>query len=134
MHSISDISFKSIDIDSIESVEDNPEAVTFDILLSSTPSSHWLEEFEYLYARAQFILKPPIHIHGDRMQITYLTRYRDDLQSFIVFLGEILVQATREARRTIEILQTDEKQRVQAEFRDTLSSLKLPTATAAVTS
>jgi hypothetical protein len=126
MHVIPEITFTSIDIDSVESVEDNPEAVTFDILLSSTPPSHWLEEFVYLYGRAQFTLKPPIEIHGDRMHIMYLPRYSDDLQGFVLFLGEILVQATREARRTVEILQTDEKEKVKSGFRDTLSRLRLP--------
>jgi hypothetical protein len=126
MHTIPDIQFKAVDIDSVESVEDNPEAVTFDIILTHVPPSHWLEEFTYLYSRAQFGLKPPIEIHGDRMHIMYLPRYSDDLQSFVFFIGGILEQATNEARRTIEILQTDEKEKVKTDFRDTLASLTLP--------
>ena len=43
-HEITEIAFLSIDLDSIENVEDNPEAVTFDILLSRAPSADWLEE------------------------------------------------------------------------------------------
>jgi hypothetical protein len=126
MHSIPDIYFKTIEIESVESVEDNPEAVTFDISLTSTPPPHWLEEFVYLYGRAQFGLKPPIEIIGDKMHIMYLPRYSDDLQGFVYFLGDILVQSTKEARRTIEISQTDEKQRVKSEFQESLSKLKLP--------
>jgi hypothetical protein len=126
MHSVPEIFFKSIDLDSVESVEDNPEAVTFDIILNTTPSTHWLEEFTYLYSRSQFGLKPPIHIFGDRMRVMYLPRYGEELQSFVSFLGLILERATQEARRTVEILQTDEKERVKAGFKTALSSLELP--------
>jgi hypothetical protein len=128
MQSISEIYFKSIDIDSVESVEDNPEAVTFDILLNTIPSPHWLEEFEYLYSRSQFGLKPPIHVFGDRMRILYLPRYDEELQSFISFLSLILDRATQEARRTMEILQTDEKENVKVRFKTVLSNLELPKA------
>jgi hypothetical protein len=126
MHSIPDIYFKSIDVDSVENVEDNPEAVTFDIVLNTIPSSHWLEEFDYLYARSQFGLKPPIQVKGDRMQIHYLTRYGEELQNFISFLSLILVRATDEARRTIEIQQTDEKEQAKSAFKVVLSELELP--------
>ena len=126
MHSIPDIYFKEIDVNSVESVDDNPEAVTFDIVLNTTPSSHWLEEFEYLYGRSQFGLKPPIHITGDRMRILYLPRYGGELQSFVSFLSLILERATQEARRTIEIMQSDEKEQLKVEFQAVLNKLELP--------
>jgi len=126
MSAISEIYFKSIDLDSVESVDDNPEAVTFDIVLNIAPSAHWLEEFEYLYSRSQFGLKPPIHVAGDRMHILFLPRYGEELQSFVSFLSMILDRATQEARRTIEIQQTDEKEKVKTDFKNVLAALELP--------
>jgi hypothetical protein len=126
MSAIQEIHFKSVDVESVESVEDNPEAVTFDIILSSPPTSHWLEEFEYLYSRAQYSLKPPIHVSGDRMRILYLPRYGSELQNFVSFLSLILGRATLEARRTIEIQQTGEKQKLKSQFKSALAGLVLP--------
>jgi len=126
MHSVPEIEFKAIDVESIESVDDNPEAVTFDIILTAAPPVHWLEEFEYLYSRSQFGLKPPIHISGDRMKILYLPRYGDELQNFIGFLSLILERATAEARRTIEIQQSDEREKIKSDFKSVLTKLELP--------
>jgi hypothetical protein len=128
MQSIPDIFFKTVDIDSVESVEENPEAVTFDIVLNTVPPSHWLEEFEYLYSRSQYGLKPPIHVNGDRMHILYLPRYSSDLQEYIYFLGTVVDRATQESRRTLEILQTDEKEQIKIQFRSVLSKLELSDA------
>ncbi len=125
---IQDIYFKTIDFDSVENVEDNPEAVTFDIVLNTPPTQHWIEEFEYIYARAQYGLKPPVHIVEDRMRVMYLPRYSEELQGFVSFLSQIIDRATQEARRTIEILQTDERQKLKSEFRETLAQLELPRA------
>ena len=128
-HEITEIAFLSIDLDSIENVEDNPEAVTFDILLSRAPSADWLEEFDYLYHRIPSNMKPPIALRGDRLRVNFLPRYGDELQGFLNFLGSVVHQATEEERRTQAIQSSDRKEQLKRDFRQVLERAELPKTT-----
>ena len=125
-HEIPEITFKAIDLDNIEDVEENNEAFQFDILLNQTPPPEWAREFEYLYQVGPHVIKPPVELDGDRLHIIFLPRYADSLQGFLDFLATVVHHATEEARRTLEIRASEGKERRRQEFRDILKRMHLP--------
>lgn len=125
-HEIPEITFQAIDLDSIEDVEENNEAFQFDILLNQIPPAEWAHEFEYLYQIGPYVIKPPVTLDGDRLHIVFLPRYAENLQGFLDFLATVVHHSTDEARRTISIRSSDEKERRRNQFRDLLKSMHLP--------
>lgn len=125
-HEIPEITFKAIDLDSIEDVEENNEAFQFDILLNQAPPHEWVVEFEYLYQIGPYVIKPPVEVDGDRLHIIFLPRYGDNLQGFLDFLATVVHHATEEARRTQEIRMSDTKEHRRQDFRDMLKRVHLP--------
>lgn len=126
MHQIPEITFKAIDLESIEDVEENAEAFQFDILLNMAPPHEWAEEFDYLYRIGPYIVKPPVTLDGDRLRVVFLPRYQADLQGFLDFLATVVHHSTEEARRTVEIRTTEGKERRREEFRQILKQVHLP--------
>lgn len=125
-HVIPEIKFKAIDLDNIEDVEENNEAFQFDILLNQVPPYEWGREFEYLYQIGPYAIKPPVTLDGDRLHIIYLPRYSATLQGFLDFLATVVHHSTEEARRTVEIRRSDDKEQRRQEFRETLKQIHLP--------
>jgi hypothetical protein len=125
-HEIPEITFKSIDLDNIEDVEENAEAFQFDVLLSQVPPPEWAHEFDYLYRIGPYVIKPPVELVDDRLKVIFLPRYSDNLQGFLDFLATVVHHSTEEARRTIEIRSSDSKERRRQDFRQTLKRIHLP--------
>jgi hypothetical protein len=124
-HYVPDINLLKIDLDSIDDVDENAETVVFDILLNGHPTSRWIEEFEILYNRTPFSIKPPVIVDGDRMHIHFLPRYQGDLQAFVDFLSTMVHQATSEARLTESIKINEAKEERKKEFRSILAQVSL---------
>lgn len=120
------VRLREIDTEHLEDAEDNPEAVEFTVLLSTTPSAPWTQEFEQAYRQTPYTLKPPLEVVGDRMKITYLPRYAGELEAFFKFLALMLTRANDEIRRTADIQASDIQDQRRAEFRRALQRVTLP--------
>jgi hypothetical protein len=117
------ISMQQIDMDDLQDVDDIPEAVRFSILLAGEPSSIWAQEFATAYGSIHHPIKPPVDVSGNRIWISYLPRYANDLQSYIDFLKNVVEAANREERRTLEIHEHDTGHK--ARFREQLKRVYL---------
>jgi hypothetical protein len=122
---IPEIDLVSIDLDSIASDDENSETIVFDIVLSAHPTSKWIEEFEILYQRTPFTIKPPVTVEGDRLRVHFLPRYQRDLQRFVDFLTATVQLTTAEARRTELIKRDSSKEERKEEFRNVLAEVRL---------
>ena len=124
---VPEIDLVSIDLNSIGDSDDNAEAIVFDVVLNFQPSAQWTEEFEILYQRTPFAIKPPVTVEGDRLRVSFLPRYQQDLQQFIDFLAQTAHLATAETRRTEMIKRDDSKEDRKKEFRNVLAKIRLVT-------
>ena len=122
---IPDIRFVSIDLDSLDDVEENDQAVQFDIVLNAEPTNEWKQEFEYLYDHNPHAIKPQVATTGSRLHVAYLPRYGAELQEYVDFLTEIAARATAEARLTLQLQTTEQKDRQRQEFREVLRGIRL---------
>jgi len=120
------VRLREIDTEHLDDAEDNPEAVDFTVLLTTTPSEPWTQEFEQAYRQTPYTLKPPIEVVGDRMKITFLPRYANELEGYFKFLALIIMRANDELRRTAEIQASSTQEQRRAEFRRALQRVTLP--------
>ena len=121
-----DIRMRAVDSDRLEDVEDNPEAVQFQVRLSGTPSDVWVQEFEQAYRQTPYQIKPPILVAGDALRIIFLPRYAGELPGFFRFLGLMVRRSNEETRRTEEIHAAGSRDRHKAEFQEALRRIELP--------
>jgi hypothetical protein len=121
-----DVFLREIDLEHLENVEDNREAVEFLVRLSATPSDFWVQEFDQAYLQTPYTLKPPVRIDGDTLRITYLPRYAGELQGFFRFLGLIVRRSNQETHKTEEMHTSNAQERAKAEFRQALARIDLP--------
>lgn len=126
---IPEIDLVRIDIDSIGDSDENAEAIVFDVVLNTQPPAQWIEEFEILYQRAPFTIKPPVAVEGDRLRVSFLPRYQNELQPFIDFLAQTTHLATAETRRTEMIKRDESKEDRKKEFRNVLAKIRLLSTT-----
>lgn len=125
-HFVPDVELVQVDLDSVDGVDDNAETIVFDIVLNLAPAERWKEEFEILYQRTPFSIKPPVVIEGDRMTVHFLPRYQRELQTFLDFLGDVVHRATEENRKTEAIKVDEGKEENKRQFRSLLSGVRLP--------
>lgn len=97
----------NVDTDTLQDVEEIPEAVRFSIVLDAEPSSTWIQEFTTAYGLMHHPIKPPCEVDADRLWIAFLPRYANDLQSYIDFLKMVVERANVEERRTLQMHEHD---------------------------
>lgn len=120
------ITMSEIDLDRLEDIEDNPEAVSFRILLSERPSDAWKTEFDVIYQRTPYALKPPVVVERDALQIVYLPRYAPELQGFLQFLAFIVKRANEELLVTEELHVSTVHENSKVDFLEALRHTKIP--------
>jgi hypothetical protein len=120
------ITMRAIDTDHLEDLEENYEAVMFPIVLSARPSDLWKQEFDILYRQTPYLLKPPVQVQGDRLQVVYLPRYAGELPGFLRFLALIVRRANEETRLTEEMHISATHIKSKEEFRRVLQHMELP--------
>jgi len=123
---VSEISLKEIDMDYLENVEENREAVEFRVRLSGVPTDVWRHEFEQSYLHMQHTLKPPVRLDGDLLHVIYLPRYVGELSGFFDFLARVIRVSNEEAHVTADLHTSNAQERQKAEFREALRSINLP--------
>ena len=121
-----DIHMREIDLDHLDNIEDNREAVEFTVRLSSRPNEAWVQEFDQVYLQTPYTLKPPVHVHDDTLRIIYLPRYASELQGFFRFLALIVDRSNKELHRSEELHLSSTQERHKAEFREALRRIELP--------
>lgn len=120
------ITMSRIDLDHLDDIEDNPEAVSFRIVFSEQPSEVWKIEFEEVYRRTPYSLKPPVTLDNDGLQVVYLPRYAPELQGFLQFLAYIVKRTNEEVLLTEELHVSTVHENSKASFLETLRHTKLP--------
>ena len=93
--------------------------------MNDTPSPKWIDEFEIAYRTLPNNIKPPIKIDGNRMLISFLPRYQNDLQSYIDFVKMIMDRAEEEIDKTEAIAMHGHQPERIAAFRETLRKVRL---------
>ena len=121
------IALREIDLDHLENVDDNPQAVSFRVMLSEMPQEGWTQEFDEIYRQTPYTVKPPVVVSKDTLEITFLPRYASELQGFFQFLGLIVRRANEELQRSEELHASNEQEQRKAQFREALSRIKMPT-------
>lgn len=120
------ITLRDIDIDNLDDVEDNREAVLFRVRLSEMPPLGWKHEFDQIYKQTPYTLKPPVEVVEDALEVIFLPRYAGEVQGFIHFLSLIVRHANEELHKTEELHTSDIHERQKAEFRQVLRRLQVP--------
>lgn len=118
------IAMRSIDVEDLQDVEDIPEAVRFSVVLDSEPTAVWIQEFVTAYGLLHYAIKPPVEVVGDRIWISYLPRYANELQPYINFLKSVIDRANTEEKRTLQMHEHDSTGQ-KAQFRERLKELRL---------
>lgn len=121
-----DIHMREIDVDHLENIEGNREAIEFTVRLSSRPNDAWVQEFNQAYLQTPYTLKPPVNVYEDSLRVIYLPRYANELQSFFRFLDLIVHRANEETHRSEEMHTSSTQERHKAEFREALRRIELP--------
>ncbi len=121
------IALKEIDLDHLGDVDDNPQAVSFRVLLSEMPREGWTQEFNEIYRQTPYTVKPPVEVREDALEIMFLPRYSSELQGFFQFLGLIVRRANEELQRTEELHLSNAQEQRKAQFREALRRITLPT-------
>lgn len=121
-----DIFLREIDTEHLANVEENREAVEFQVCLSCVPTGAWRQEFDQAYLRTPYTLKPPVRLEEDTLHIIFLPRYAGELPGFFRFLALIIKQANQETHRTEELHTSTAQERQKAEFREALRRIELP--------
>ncbi|MEO7717783.1 MAG: hypothetical protein ABIY70_16410 [Capsulimonas sp.] len=120
------ISMTRIDSDDLIQDEETPEAIDFSIMLSQTPPEEWIASFTAAYLALHHDIKPPSHIEGDRIWISYLPRYNGELPAYLKFLQAVVNESNRQVQLTYEIHQNSAKDQMRMQFRDLLRQTALP--------
>lgn len=120
------ITLREIDLNRLISIEDNREAIEFGVLLSDAPTEVWTQEFEQVYHKTPYTLKPPVRVEGSALRIVFLHRYSGELQGFLQFLALIVERTNYETQRTEELHLSSTQERYKSEFRDALRRVHLP--------
>lgn len=120
------ISLREIDLDHLENVDENPQAVLFRVMLSQAPHERWIEEFDEIYRQTPYTVKPPVVVKNDTLEIIFLPRYASELQGFFQFLGLIVRRSNEELHRTEELHLSNAQEQRKAQFRETLRRITLP--------
>lgn len=118
---------REIDLDHLANVEENPQAVSFRVLLSEKPREGWIEEFDEIYRQTPYTIKPPVEVKNDALEIIFLPRYSSELQGFFQFLGLIVRRSNEELQRTEELHVSNAQEQRKAQFREALRRITLPT-------
>jgi len=121
-----DIHLREIDLDHLDNIEENREAIEFTVRLSGRPNDAWVQEFDQAYVQTPYTLKPPVHVYEDTLRIIYLPRYASELQGFFRFLALIVDRSNKETHRTEELHTSSAQERHKAEFREALRRIELP--------
>lgn len=121
-----DIHLREIDLDHLDNIEENREAIEFTVRLSGRPNDAWVQEFDQAYVQTPYTLKPPVHVYEDTLRIIYLPRYASELQGFFQFLALIVDRSNKETHRTEELHTSSAQERHKAEFREALRRIELP--------
>ena len=121
------ITLRAIDLDHLENVDDNPQAVAFRVMLSEMPPEGWDQEFDEIYRQTPYTVKPPVVVNKDALEIIFLPRYASELQGFFHFLGLIVRRANEELQRSEELHLSNEQELRKAQFREVLRQITLPT-------
>ena len=121
-----EIALAAIDTEHLEDVEDNREAVSFYVQLCAKPSEVWIQEFDEAYKATPYLLKPPVTVMGDRLHVTFLPRYSEELPGFFRFLALIVKRATEETRQTEALHTSGDQEKRRTEFREALRRIELP--------
>lgn len=119
------IAMAAIDFDSLAESQDNHEAVQFDILLTSTPDSKWVDEFEIAYRTMPYSIKPPVEVVGDRLRVAFLPRYDRDIQGYIEYLKTVMRKADTEVDLSESISQRGNRPEKIELFRQTLKNVRV---------
>ena len=121
-----DIHLREIDLDHLDNIEENREAIEFTVRLSGRPNDAWVQEFDQAYVQTPYTLKPPVHVYEDTLRIIYLPRYASELQGFFRFLALIVDRSNKETHRTEELHTSSAQERHKTEFREALRRIELP--------
>ena len=121
-----DIHLREIDLDHLDNIEENREAIEFTVRLSGRPNDAWVQEFDQAYVQTPYTLKPPVHVYEDTLRIIYLPRYASELEGFFRFLALIVDRSNKETHRTEELHTSSAQERHKAEFREALRRIELP--------
>lgn len=122
----SHINLRDIDLDHLEDVEDNREAVYFRVRLTENPSDAWVQEFDQAYLKTPYLLKPPVTVVEDALEVVYLPRYVEELPGFFRFLALVARRANEETQRSHDLQTTAEQNRQRVAFREALARIELP--------
>jgi len=117
---------REIDTEHLANVEDNREAVEFQVCLNAAPNDIWQHEFEQTYKQTPYTLKPPIRLDGDTLHVIFLPCYVQELPGFFKFLAMIMRRANQEAHVTDEMHTSSAQERQKNEFREALRRIELP--------
>jgi hypothetical protein len=120
------IVMRQINLNDLEDVEENPEAVQFRVTLSEAPIEGWIQEFDIAYRQTPYTLKPPVQVVGDTLEIIYLPRYSNELHGFFRFLALIVQRANEELHKSEEMHVSNAQERRKAQFREVLSKINIP--------
>jgi hypothetical protein len=118
------VGLTSADLDSLAESETTHEAIEFEVLLYPAPDEAWIEEFDIAYRILPNNIKPPVKVHEDRMLITYLPRYQNDLQAFFEFIKTVMGRAEEEIDKTEAIARHSHQPERIAAFRDVLRKVR----------
>ena len=124
IEAVKPISAVRVDADDLQDVEDIPEAVRFSIQLDHEPSGTWVQEFVSAYGLLHYAIKPPVEVIGDRLWISFLPRYGNELQAYVNFLKNVIDRANIEERRTLQMHEHDNSGQ-KAQFRERLKGVRL---------
>ena len=119
------VHLESIDLDSPAESEESHEAIDFDVMLNEAPDQKWTDEFEIAYRTLPNNIKPPVTIVGDRMHISFLPRYANDLQSYFEFIQAVMQRAEIEIDKTEAIAKHSHQPERIAAFRETLKQVRI---------
>jgi len=120
------IRMTSIDLESLEDVDDIPEAIAFRVNLSCQPREIWRQEFDAAYHRMRNPIKPMIVVEEQTLWVAFLPRYVDVLQDYFNFLGRVVATANAEEARTLEIHYREGRHEPRDRFREDLKRVRMP--------
>jgi hypothetical protein len=119
------VALEAIDLNSLAESETSHEAIEFEVLLNQTPDEKWVEEFDIAYRTLPNSIKPPVAINGDRMLISFLPRYANDLQAFFEFIQSVMRRAEEEMDKTEAIAKHSHQPERLNGFRDILRKVRV---------
>jgi len=117
---------KGVDCDDLRDVEDVAEAIEFSVVLTQAPSDTWWSEFEPAYASMPYSIKPQVRLDGNRIWVTYLPRYENEVQAYVEFITKVVERANEEETLTYEVHLKGHRSGPREQLRQSLKNVCVP--------